>query len=218
MDLGADIRPAPFTGQLDACQDPCLDLIPRVGGQKLIGDSEFRFDFVESVTPSFPTITINAKDKDICHRIETHNLRNPVRFQCFINAAEQRLLANLNLCAAPADGAEKPLENRLQYVLILAKIFGDDEDVRCPPSTGSPSVKASTVSSQPPVRRRPSPWDFRNSPARGSSATGRMMALSASSRRQTTEVFLNVPWQKAPVPVQKQFPIAGPQKMKVSTF
>ena len=34
MDLSADIRPAPFIGQIDARQDPRLDLFPGVYGQK----------------------------------------------------------------------------------------------------------------------------------------------------------------------------------------
>ena len=73
ISLGADIRPTPFIGQIQARQDPRLDLFPGVFGQKLIGNAEFRFDLFESVTSSFPAIAVNAQYKDVCHRIEPDN-------------------------------------------------------------------------------------------------------------------------------------------------
>ena len=63
MNLGADIRPAPFTGQIQARQDPRLDLFPGVYSQEYAIVFEFVFDLVESGTPPFPAITINAKNK-----------------------------------------------------------------------------------------------------------------------------------------------------------
>ena len=60
LNLGADFPPAPSTGQIQARQDPSLDLFPSVGGQRHGCGAAPQFQLVESVTPPYLAIAIDA--------------------------------------------------------------------------------------------------------------------------------------------------------------
>ena len=67
----------PIVWQIQARQDPGLDLFPCVLGQEYSSIPKLRFDPVESLTPTSNSIAIDAQNIDVRHPIvEFNDFRN----------------------------------------------------------------------------------------------------------------------------------------------
>ena len=151
INLCTNISPTPITGQVQPSQNPSLKLFPGIFGKE--GRSEFLFDLVEPLTSLDDPIAINTQYEDIHHRVSFGDLPQALQFQRLVNTPKQRVLTNPNSYGTGAKTSEKTREKWLENVLVLAKVFGDNEDIHSPvsPSLLSPSEKASMSSIHPVV-------------------------------------------------------------------
>jgi len=92
--------------------------------------AEFFLNLVQPLPPSWLAISIHAQNEDVHHcLVLLNNFSDTLRFQRFLNTAQQGIIANFHSRRTFPNRFEKPLKQRLQQVLVLAEVFRNHEDI-----------------------------------------------------------------------------------------
>ena len=99
MDFCSNIRPKPFSRQVQTRKSPGLDFFPRILGKEDGIASELPFDLIQPNPTPLNTVTIDAKDEEVHHTpVLVDDFLDALRLQRFDNTAKQRVMADANPC------------------------------------------------------------------------------------------------------------------------
>lgn len=108
-----NISPLPFCRQGQTRQEPCLDLLPSVLCENCADGTVFLLDLIESITPSFNCVAINAQKVEVNHPVVAlENFLQTLVFESFGNPLQQRVLTHLDFRPWLSEFFKQPAKQR----------------------------------------------------------------------------------------------------------